>query len=58
MQFSELELRCYILIKAKIASLYELKNVYTLDEMLKVYALYVMEADIEKGRAEELERRN
>lgn len=35
----------------------ELKEVYTLDEMLKLYALYQMELDIEKGRARELERR-
>lgn len=56
-QFSELELRCYILIKARLASMYELQNVYTLDQALKLYALYEMEKDIEKGRAEELERR-
>ena len=56
-QFNELELRCYILIKAKLASMYELKNVYTLDEMLKLYALYEMELDIEKGHAQEMERR-
>lgn len=37
--------------------MYELKNIYTLDEMLKLYAMYEMEKDIEKGRAEELERR-
>ena len=42
-QFSELELRCYILIKARMAS--------------KLYALYEMELDVEKGRADELERR-
>lgn len=47
----------YILIKAKIASMYELKNCYSLDEALKLYALYEMELDIEKGRADELERR-
>ncbi len=35
----------------------ELKEVYTLDEALKLYALYEMEMDIEKGRAYELERR-
>ena len=35
----------------------ELKEVYTLDEALKLYALYEMEMDIEKGRANELERR-
>lgn len=37
--------------------MYELQEVYTLDEMLKLYALYEMEIDIEKGRADELERR-
>ena len=37
--------------------MFELQNVYTLDEMLKLYALYEMELDIEKGRADELERR-
>lgn len=37
--------------------MYELKNVYTLDEMLKLYALYEMESDIERGRAEDMERR-
>lgn len=34
----------------------ELKEVYTLDEALKLYALYEMELDVEKGRADELER--
>lgn len=56
-QFSELELRCYILIKAGMVSMTELQEVYTLDEMLKLYALYEMQLDIEKGRADELERR-
>ncbi len=46
----------YILIKARLASMYELKEVYTLDEALKLYALYEMELDIEKGRADELEK--
>ena len=36
----------------------ELQEVYTLDEMLKLYALYEMQTDIERGRAEELERRS
>ena len=57
-QFSELELRCYILIKAGMVSMTELQEVYTLDEMLKLYALYSMQLDIEKGRADELERRS
>ena len=55
-QFNELELRMYILIKARLASMYELQNVYTLDEALKLYALYLMELDIEKGRADELKK--
>ena len=48
----------YVLIKARLASMYELQNVYTLDEALKLYALYIMELDIEKGRAADLERRD
>ena len=40
-----------------MASMYELQNVYTLDQALKLYALYEMGVDIERGRAEELERR-
>lgn len=46
----------YILIKARLASMYELQNVYTLDEALKLYALYEMELDMEKGRADDLKR--
>ena len=38
--------------------MYELKEVYTLDQMLKLYALYEMGQDIERARAEELERRS
>lgn len=37
--------------------MYELQEVYTLDEALKLYALYEMELDVKKGRADELERR-
>lgn len=48
----------YILIKARLASMYELQEVYTLDQALKLYALFEMEKDIDKGRADELERRN
>ena len=37
----------------------ELKTCYTLTEALKLYALYSMELDIERGKAEEIEdRRN
>ena len=57
-RFGELELRLYILIKARLASMEELKNTYTLDEALKLYALYKMEVDIENAKAEEMERRN
>lgn len=55
-QFGELELRMYILIKARLASMYELQYVYTLDEALKLYALYQMELDIEKGHVDEMKR--
>ena len=48
----------YVLIKARLASMQELKEVYTLDEALKLYALFEMERDIENGRAKDLERRN
>lgn len=34
----------------------ELKDVYTLDEMLKLYALYEMQTDIENAKAREMER--
>lgn len=57
-QFNELELRMYSLIKAKLATMTELKTTYTLDEALKLYALYEMECDIERGRAYDLERRS
>ena len=44
----------YILIKARLASMWELKNCYTLDEALKLYALYRMEQDVEAGRVADL----
>lgn len=46
----------YALIKAQIASKAELETVYTLDEALKLYALYRMDQDIERGKAEEMRR--
>ena len=52
--FCELELRMYILIKARLATMSELKSCYTLDEALKLYALYRMEQDVEAGRADEI----
>ena len=53
-QFTELEMRMYVLIKARLASMTELKEVYTLDEALKLYALYQMENDVEACRLNEL----
>ena len=44
----------YVLIKARLATMWELKSCYTLDEALKLYALFHMEQDVEAGRAEEL----
>ena len=48
----------YVLINAQKASMAELQSVYTLDQALKLYAIHEMGLDIEKGRADELERRN
>lgn len=48
----------YALIKARLASKTELESVYTLDEALKLYALYRMEQDIERGQAEEMRRKS
>jgi len=44
----------YVLIKAKLASKMELDHHYTLEEALKLYALFRMEQDIEYFRSEEL----
>lgn len=46
----------YSLIKAKLASMWELKHVYTLDEALKLYALYSMELDIERCRMDDAQQ--
>ena len=43
----------YSLIKAKLATMWELKNVYTLDEALKLYALHCMELDVERCRVDD-----
>lgn len=43
----------YILIKARLATMSELKSCYTLDEALKLYALYNMDKDIEAGQIAE-----
>lgn len=47
----------YTLIKAKLASKMELETFYTLDEALKLYALYTMDSDIERAQAEELKNK-
>ena len=43
----------YNLIKAGVVSMEELQEVYTLDEALKLYALWQMERDIEAAQIEE-----
>ena len=47
----------YVLVKNRFASMTELKETYTLDEALKLYALYQMEQDIQNGLSEELRRK-
>lgn len=44
----------YILIKAQLASKFELEEYYTLDEALKLFALYQMDLDIQRGKDEDL----
>ena len=44
----------YILIKAQLVSMEELKTCYTLDEALKLYALYSMDMDIERAKIAEM----
>lgn len=51
-------MRMYTLIKARLASKYELETVYTLDEALKLYALHQMDTDIEHAQSEELRRQS
>lgn len=46
----------YMLIKSGLASMEELKSVYTLDEALKLFALYQMDKDIEAGQADKMRR--
>ena len=47
-------MRMYILIKERLCSKYELETVYTLDEALKLFALYQMQKDIEVAQALEM----
>ncbi len=44
----------YTLIKARLASMYELYEYYTLDEALLLFSLYAMDRDIEAAQAEEM----
>ena len=44
----------YILIKARLATMTELKESYTLDEALKLYALYQMQNEVDAGHLEEM----
>jgi hypothetical protein len=44
----------YTLIKSGKATMTELKEVYTLNEALKLYALLKMDNDIEAARAKKL----
>ena len=46
----------YALIGAKITTKWELENVYTLDEALKLYALWCMSQDIEKFKMDEVSK--
>ena len=46
----------YVLIKAGLASKWELETFYTLDEALKLYALYLRDIDIQRLQAEEIRR--
>lgn len=51
-------MRMYLLIKARLASMWELENCYSLEEALKLYALYKMDNDVERQRTEELKARS
>lgn len=48
----------YILIKARLATKYELETCYTLDEALKLYALYARDLDIERAKIAEMRERS
>ena len=46
----------YVLIQNKLASMQELKECYTLDEALKLYALFQMSEDIKRIQLEDIEQ--
>ena len=47
----------YILIGVNLASKAELEEHYTLDEALKLYALWRMQQDIQGAQADELKKK-
>ena len=47
----------WILIGTKIATKFELEEYYTLDEALKLYALWRMQQDIEAFKADEMAKK-
>lgn len=51
-------MRMYLLMKNQLASKSELEEYFTLDEALKLYALFIMEIDTKAAMQEEMERRN
>ena len=46
----------YTLIKNKITTKRELEEYYTLDEFLKLWALFDMDTTIQLGKAQDMER--
>ena len=46
----------WILVGMKLATKTELETVYTLDDALKLYALWQMQQDIEAAKADEMKR--
>ena len=50
-------MRMYILIGMNLASKAELEEVYTLDEALKLFALWRMQQDIHTIQADELSKK-
>lgn len=47
----------YQMIHSRIVSMYELDYCYSLDDALKLFALYQMEIDIQKCKATEIEEK-
>ena len=48
----------YILIRQGMASKFELDNCYTLEQALKLYALWKMGQDIESAQVAEMQAKN